>query len=55
MDHIGVDVHKKDSHICLLAEGAPGPHLRASSGPPTARCGFPIGPWRRRSSPAMRS
>ena len=21
MDHIGIDVHKKDSQICILAEG----------------------------------
>jgi len=21
MDHIGIDVHKRDSHICILAEG----------------------------------
>jgi hypothetical protein len=22
MDHIGIDVHKKESQICILAEGA---------------------------------
>jgi len=21
MDHVGIDVHKKDSHICIVAEG----------------------------------
>jgi transposase len=21
MDHIGIDIHKKDSQICILAEG----------------------------------
>ena len=31
MDHIGIDVHKKDSQICILAEGG------AEGGAPKSR------------------
>jgi hypothetical protein len=45
MDHIGIDVHKKESQICILAEGGQLIEQRIRTDPTSPPCTRP-GPAR---------